>query len=73
MVGVGGREVEEPLAHPLVELQRLPLDPVALVEAAEAGLRREVEHDGQVRAQVAVAQRATASTSATSSVRPAPW
>ena len=53
VVGVGGGQVEERRAHPLVELQRLALDPVALREPAEALLRLEVEHDGQVRPQVA--------------------
>ena len=73
MVGVGGGQVEEALPHPLVELDRLALDAVALGEAAQAGLRRQVQHDGQVRPWSPVAQRLTRSTSATSRSRPAPW
>ena len=52
MVGVGGGQVEEALPHALVELQRLPLDPVAPGEPAESRLGRQVQHDGQVRPQV---------------------
>ena len=53
MVRVGSGQVEERLPDPLVELERLALDPVALAEPPQPGLGLEVEHDGQVRAQVA--------------------
>ena len=53
VVGVGRGQVEEGLPHPPVELQRLPLDPVALAEPPQPVLRVEVEHHRQVRTQVA--------------------
>ena len=74
VVGVGGGHLAERLAHPLVELHGLALDPVALLEAAEPVLRLEVEHHGQVRAQVAGGPAVDArSTSAGTRSRPAPW
>jgi len=40
VVGVGGGEVEEALPDPLVELQGLPLDPVAAGEPVQPGIDR---------------------------------
>ena len=53
VVGVRGGHLAERLAHPQVEVHGLALDAVALLEAAEPVLGLEVEHHGQVRAQVA--------------------
>ena len=48
VLGVGGGEVEEVLAHALVELQRLGLDAVEVAGAAEADGGVDVEHDREV-------------------------
>ena len=48
MIGVLVGHLEEGGADPLVEVERLGLDPVAALEAGESGGRLQVEYDGQV-------------------------
>ena len=74
VVGIGLGQPQELRAHPAVELDRLPLDAVALLEPGRAPRRaRGRAAPSGADAGRSVAQRATHSSSSESSERPAPW